>query len=162
MLSKSIPCIFVGGPIQNAIGLDGIFNIQVRNLIETVLKILKKANYRILSAHTYENFGEMDVSNKFQEVCARDFQWMKECDLFLAVLPLDSKGEVISSSGTSVELGWASAMRKPIILVRHSAQKYSHLIAGLNVMTHVAEVYINEKNFEVVLCHAVDSCLNKN
>lgn len=162
MSSKSLLRVLVGGPFQNAISPDGVFNSKIRQLIETVLRTIKKANYLILSAHIYENFGEMDVSNKYQEVCARDYEWMKECDLFIAILPLDSEGEVIHSSGTTVELGWASAIGKPIVLVRDPAPKYSHLVAGLSVVTQVTEVYINEKDFEVALCHAVDRCLNKN
>ncbi len=161
MSSISLPCVFVGGPVQNAIGLDGVFNAEIRHLIESVLKALKKANYRIISSHVYEDFGKMDVSGKFREVCARDYQWMRECDLFLAILPLDSTGEVISSSGTSVELGWASAMEKPIVLVRDPAPKYSHLIAGLDAVTQVTEVYINEKDFEAVLCYAVAQILKQ-
>lgn len=154
-MSKSLPRVLVGGPIQNAIGLDGVFNAEIRHLIESVLKALKKANYHIISSHIYENFGEMDVHGKFREVCARDYQWMRECDLFLAILPLDSNGKMICTSGTSVELGWASAMGKPIVLVRDPAPKYSHLIAGLSVVTRVTEVYINEKDFEEVLCYTV-------
>lgn len=154
-MSKNFPCVFVGGPIQNAIGPDGVFYTEVRQLIESVLEVLKKANYRIISSHIYEDFGKMDVSGKYQEVCFRDYQWMRECDLFLAILPLDSEGKVISTSGTSVELGWASALGKPIILVRDPAPKYSHLVAGLDVVTQVTEVYINEKDFEMVLCNAM-------
>lgn len=154
-MSKPLHCVFVGGPIQNAIGPDGVFNAEIRHLIESVSKALKKANCHIISAHVYENFGEMDVRGKFQDVCARDYQWMRECDLFLAILPLASNGKVICTSGTFVELGWASAMGKPIVLVRDPAPKYSHLIEGLDVVTQVAEMYINEKDFEEVLCHTV-------
>ena len=154
-MSKPLPCVFVGGPIQNAIGPDGIFNVEIGHLIKSVLKALKKASCHIVSAHVYENFGEMDVRGKFQQVCARDYQWMRECDLFLAILPLDSHGKAIYTSGTFVELGWASAMGKPIVLVRDPAPKYSHLIAGLDAVTRVAEVYINEKKFEEVLCQTV-------
>ena len=97
----------------------------------------------------------MDVNGKSREVCSRDYQWMRECDIFIAILPLDSNGEMISTSGTSVELGWASAMGKPIVLVRDPAPKYSHLVLGLDVVTQVTEVYIDEEHFEVALCHAV-------
>lgn len=160
-MSESLPCILVGGPIQNAISIDGVFDMEIRHLIECVLKALEKANYHVLSSHVYENFGGMDVRGKSREVCARDYQWMQECDLFLAIFPLDSKGNAISTSGTCVELGWASAMGKPIVVVRDSAPKYSHLIVGLDAVTQVTEVYINEKNFEMVVCHAVAQILDQ-
>lgn len=156
-------CIFVGGPMQNAVSVENRFNPEVRLLIEKVLNILEKNQYNILSAHRYENYGEMDVSGKYEQVCSRDYNWMNACDLFAAVLPLDSNGDVICSSGTSVELGWASAKGKPIILIRDVAPKYSHLVAGLNAVTRVAEVYINEKEgaeFEKVFCNAIGQLLN--
>jgi nucleoside 2-deoxyribosyltransferase len=103
-------------------------------------RLLRRQGHKVLSAHLYENFGEMDVSGRVQEVCSRDFQWMRQCDLFVAVLPLDRDGNVICSSGTSVELGWASAMGKPIVLVCDPEAKYSHLVIGLDAVARVATV----------------------
>jgi nucleoside 2-deoxyribosyltransferase len=156
---ESMSRVFVGGPIQKAINRTGAFDTEIRQVIETVLDVVNKANYQVLSAHVYERFGEMDVQGQFREVCARDYKWMQECDLFIAIFPLDSHGKAICTSGTSVELGWASAMGKPIILVRDPAPKYSHLIMGLDVVTQVMEVYINEQDFETLLCQAMTQML---
>lgn len=151
--------IFVGGPIQNAIGQDGSFCARTRFAIERSIAGLRHRGYKVLSAHLYENFGEMDMCGKCQEVCSRDFQWMRQCDLFVAVLPLDRGGNVICSSGTSVELGWASVMGKPIVLVCDPEAKYSHLVIGLDAVARVAKIDINGRDFDTALCGAVAAML---
>lgn len=153
-------CVFVGGPIQHAFDLDGVFHVQTRSAIELSIASLRDQGYRVLSAHEYESFGEMDVSGKFHEVCSRDFQWIRRCDVFVAVLPLDENGKVIYSAGTSVELGWASAMGKPIVLVCDPAPIYSHLVIGLDVVTRTSKVDINRVDLGSALCDAVASLLD--
>jgi nucleoside 2-deoxyribosyltransferase len=151
--------VFVGGPIQYAVRPDGSFDSGTRTIIEQVIAALAERGNKVLSAHRYERFGQMDVSGKFREVCLRDYGWMKECDLFVAVLPLDANGNVIVSSGTSIELGWASAMGKPIILVCDPAPKYSHLIIGLDAVANTLKIDINRPDLTSVLCAGVDRML---
>ena len=151
MLAKQV-CLFVGGPIQYATRSDGSFHGETRAVIERIVAALVERGHKILSAHLHERFGEMDVSGKFQEVCSRDYRWMLQCDLFVAVLPLDGKGNVIFSSGTSIELGWASAMGKPIILVCDPAPKYSHLIIGLDAIANVIKIDINRTDLTAAVC----------
>lgn len=139
--------VFVGGPIQHAIDSQGRFHIQVKTTISTIISDLRSNGYVILSAHEHENFGEMDVRGKSLEVCARDLEWMKECAVFVAVLPIDQNGEAICSMGTAVELGWASAMGKPIIIVCDPMLVYSHLINGLGAVARVVTVDINRTDF---------------
>jgi hypothetical protein len=148
--------VFVGGPIQHAIGLDGCFADGCRTVIERVISGLTAEGHKIFSAHLTERFGEMDVSGKFQEVCARDYRWMRQCDVFVALLPLDANGDVIVSNGTSVELGWASAMGKPIVIVCDSAPKYSHLIIGLDAIARVVKVDIGRPDLAAAVCDAID------
>lgn len=147
--------VFVGGPIQKAVSPDGSFHALTRSAIETAIDGLRKRGYRVLSAHEYENFGEMDVSKKFQEVCSRDFQWMKQCNVFVAVLPVDENGKVVYSTGTFVELGWASAMGKPIVIVCDPAPIYSHLVIGLDAVARVKKIDINRKDLGSTICCAV-------
>ena len=147
--------VFVGGPIQYAIDQRGIFHAPIRYAIELVISGLANLGCQILSAHQHEGFGEMDVSGKFQEVCARDFQWMQQCDIFVAVLPLDETGTVVHSAGTSVELGWASAIGKPIVLICDPAPVYSHLVIGLGAVSEVVKIDINRPDLARALCEVV-------
>jgi nucleoside 2-deoxyribosyltransferase len=121
-----------------------------------VISGLAEEGHQILSAHLHEGFGEMDVSGKFQEVCARDYRWMRQCDVFVAVLPLDANGNVVVSNGTSVELGWASAIGKPIVIVCDPAPKYSHLVIGLDAIARVVKVDIGRPDLAVAVCDAID------
>lgn len=154
-------CVFVGGPIQYAIDGDGLFHAPTRSILNTVLEGLRKQGIRVLSAHEHEDFGEMDVSGKFQEVCLRDFKWMEQCDVFVAVLPLDGNGKVIYSAGTSVELGWASAMGKPIVLICDPAPVYSHLLVGLDAVARVIKIDINQTDLITTLQNVVIALLKQ-
>ena len=152
-------CVFVGGPIQHAINAEGVFHALTRSTIEAAIASLRSRGYRVISAHQHENFGERDVSGKFQDICSRDFQWMRQCDIFVAVLPLDGNGKVIHSAGTSVELGWASAMNKPIVLICDPSPIYSHLVIGLDAVARVAKIDINRGDMGSLLCDTVIALL---
>jgi nucleoside 2-deoxyribosyltransferase len=67
---------------------------------------------------------------------------MQKCDVFIALLPKSSDGKLARSDGTHVELGWASALGKPIILVVDSdvEGETSHLVKGLGAVAHVTRV----------------------
>ena len=154
-------CVFVGGPIQHAIGADGCFDDGIRRVIERVISGLVEQGHKVLSAHLHERFGEMDGRGKFQEVCARDYRWMRQCDAFVAVLPLDANGNVVVSNGTSVELGWASAMGKPIVIVCDPAPKYSHLIIGLDAIADVVKIDIDRPDLAAAVCEAIGQFLSR-
>lgn len=134
--------IFVGGAIQHATTLKNTFNQDIRDLLEFVICELEKNSYKVLSAHRYESYGKLDVSNQEIMVCKRDFGWMKECDLFIAVLPEGRDGYSIRTDGTCVELGWASSMKKPVVILTSENTKYSHLIKGLPAVASVEFVDI--------------------
>lgn len=143
-MSESQACVFVGGPIQYAVDTtSGKFDPPTRNAIEECITALTSRGIKVLSAHLHENFGEIDVSGMSLEVCTRDFAWMGRCDAFVAVLPLGASGEPIPTAGTSVELGWASAMGKPIVLVCAQTQNYSHLVIGLEAIAPVKRIDIH-------------------
>ena len=160
MFAKQV-CTFIGGPIQHATRPDGSFHAGTRTIIEQVIAAVGGLGHKVLSAHVHERFGELDVSGKFQEVCSRDYRWMLQCDLFLAVLPLDETGSVILSSGTAIELGWASALNKSIILVCDPAARYSHLIIGLDAIADVVKVDINRNDLPTAVCEAVAQALGR-
>lgn len=137
--------VFVGGPIQYAINNSGGFDAPLKLLVESTLSILDMSGYVTLSAHRHEGFGKLDVSDQQREVCSRDRAWMEECDCFVAILPSTLEGYPIRTEGTAVELGWASALGKKIIILQDPKAIYSHLIAGLESVADVT--YIDIKDF---------------
>ncbi len=118
--------IFVGGPIQHAIMSHG-FKSDVQHLIETSISTLKADGHTIFSAHVAERFGELTETFTPKSIWQRDRKWMGECDLFVAVLPSDGTGALLRTDGTFIELGWASALKKPIIVM---TERFDSIIAS--------------------------------
>jgi nucleoside 2-deoxyribosyltransferase len=126
--------VFIGGPIQYA--LKGhYFNPTIKEILEKVISEVESSGFQVFSAHRTEGYGEMDVTDMESVICIRDFNWMKACDIFVAVLPsLDNESHSVRTDGTCVELGWSSVLGKKVILIKSKSVKYSHLIEGLGAI----------------------------
>ncbi|OZC92069.1 hypothetical protein CH254_04670 [Rhodococcus sp. 06-412-2C] len=136
--------IFVGGPIQHAILPDG-FASPVRTPIATALSVAEAHGANTFSAHRVEEFGLSTASFTPSQVSVRDFRWMKKCDVFVPVLPVvDDK--LVRTDGTHIELGWASALGRPIVIITDQpfSASASHLLKGLNEVGRVEVLPISE------------------
>ncbi|MFF3645571.1 nucleoside 2-deoxyribosyltransferase [Streptomyces sp. NPDC002564] len=124
--------VFVGGPIQHAIRDDG-FHRPLRHAIRDIIDAVTAARGTVFSAHVAEKFGVDTPLFSPDQVSVRDIGWMRRCDVFVPVLPVDANGELMRTDGTHVELGWASALGKPILVVTPlpMAANASHLLRGL-------------------------------
>jgi nucleoside 2-deoxyribosyltransferase len=122
--------------MQHAVDDDG-FDPRLRHLLSSVIKVLESNNISVFSAHMAENFGGHDASGQAGAVAQRDFRWMLECDVYLAVLPAGTDNASYRSDGTYVELGWASALGKPILLATSSSVDHSLLVQGLGSIGRV-------------------------
>lgn len=138
--------IFVGGPIQYASRDEG-FDLSLQKLIVSVIGILENAAFRVLSAHLSEQFGAAEGPFLPQEVTRRDYNWMQECDLYIAILPVRNSVPY-RTDGTHIELGWAAALKRPVAIIGASplGEEYSHLVRGLGELTAVAT--LNEAEVE--------------
>src|SRR5579863_48184 len=120
--------IFLGGPFSAAMkttarGVE--FNDRLKFAIEEVLACISDLGCRVFSSHVTDQYGaEFDASTMVK----RDNHWVKECDLYVALLPLDDAGLPYRTDGTFVELGLALAYQKKIVLaiedVDHAAWSY--------------------------------------
>lgn len=143
MSEQKFPVVFVGGPIQHA-SILGQFSGGIKAIIEEILNGLEHQGAQVLSAHRYEGYGAMDVEGMHDMVAARDFAWMNQCSIFVAVLPDNDDGSPVRTDGTCVELGWASALGKPVVVVRSLTGSHSHLVKGLGSVTSVVEVALKD------------------
>jgi nucleoside 2-deoxyribosyltransferase len=83
----------------------------------------------VFSAHINEEFGRSALA---PDACVpSDYAAMVACDLVVAY-----PGNPVSS-GVSVELGWASALHKPIYVFDDNAATYSPMIEALWTVTPV-------------------------
>ncbi|WP_430382090.1 hypothetical protein [Streptomyces sp. P10-4] len=124
--------VFVGGPIQHAILSTGFVG-GLQSAITTAIGTVTEHGATVFSAHVVEKFGEQTAAFTPEQVSVRDFRWMKKCDVFVPVLPLLDDGTLRRTDGTHVELGWATALGRPIVMITKQpfAESASHLLKGL-------------------------------
>jgi nucleoside 2-deoxyribosyltransferase len=134
---------FVGGPMQHAEHPDG-FDPHLRHLLSSIIKSLETDHIEVLSAHVTEEFGGYDARGQAGPVTQRDFNWMRMCDIYIAVLPAGADHLSYRSDGTYVELGWASALRKPIVLVSDPGVEHSVVVQGLGALCEVYFVALED------------------
>ncbi len=100
--------------------------------ITQCLTLLRGHGCSVFSAHEREDFGRDLMS---PSLCTRlDFEEMVQSDLMVALMDNDS-------FGVCVELGWASALNKPIILVIPDGKSFvSPLVEGIGQISKMSVV----------------------
>jgi nucleoside 2-deoxyribosyltransferase len=93
---------------------------------------LINAGAEVFSAHHNESWGLGWLTA--HECTPLDYQAMQDADLVCALVGSPASG------GVTVELGWASAWRKPVLAVLDGAAQYTPLIDGLHTITSVEYV----------------------
>lgn len=155
--------IFVGGPIQYALASKD-FDQSLKSLISSVIEQLSSNGCNIFSAHVAEKFGVDTHLFDPDKVTRRDFAWMQACDAFIVILPSAEDGQPYRSDGTHVELGWASALGKPVIVLTHEhcVKKFSHLVQGLGELTSVIiadmEKVLVSEAYLITLLYSLTDC----
>ncbi|PHM48398.1 nucleoside 2-deoxyribosyltransferase [Xenorhabdus miraniensis] len=156
--------VFIGGPIQHALKrrvLDN--NLQVH--LKSAIHQLESLGAEVFSAHRTEQFGGTTHLFTPEEVAQRDRQWMEQCDIFVAILPVcPQQKQLIRTDGTHIELGWASTLRRPIILVTEKPfdNSASHLLKGLSAIAQVHHLPLNDfEHNPALLSHTIQSIAEK-
>ncbi|MGW1729051.1 nucleoside 2-deoxyribosyltransferase [Streptomyces sp. NPDC002306] len=118
------PVVFIGGPFKGAVNSKtGVLAHGLRNRYRRLIRFYEESGWEVLNAHREEGWG---LSMVPAAACTeRDFRWMSSCDLFVA-FPGDP-----ASPGTHIEIGWASAMGRPTILLLEEQGKHAALVTGL-------------------------------
>ncbi|MEU9349884.1 nucleoside 2-deoxyribosyltransferase [Streptomyces griseoloalbus] len=137
--------VFVGGPIQHAILKNGFVG-QLQDAITTAIQTVTENGANVFSAHVVEKFGADTASFTPEQVSVRDFRWMKKCDVFVPVLPVQEDQILRRTDGTHVELGWATALGRPIVLITKQpfVESASHLLKGLHRVGSVQHIDFDE------------------
>lgn len=131
-LPKTNKRVFLAAPFTKHLKVDG-FDKSAFNNITSLISLLRELGYSVFSAHEREAFGEILMT---PETCTLlDFKEMNQCDIVIALI-------TDNSFGVSLELGWASALKKSIILYRKEGQPFSSpLIEGIGEITDSINVY---------------------
>lgn len=129
---------------------SGLIEKENIDFIMRVIKELKGMGHSVFSAQLREEFGAklMNADSATYE----DFNEMRSSDLVLAF-----PGQFPISGGVHVELGWASALGKRIILFLHKDQDYSPMVEGLHTVSNVKYISFGDESKEEFLLKIFDS-----
>lgn len=112
------PRVFLGGPFSTALKKvsDGLrfADETLRANIEAALAAVRSTDVELLSSHVTDGWGEIDYDVDFAE---RDLRWVEYCDTYIALLPEDAAGQPHRTDGTFIEIGYAMATGKDVVLV---------------------------------------------
>jgi nucleoside 2-deoxyribosyltransferase len=129
----SATSVFVAGPFTAAIDREtGELLARDRTRIEALITRFESEGYEVFNAHRREAWGKAFLT---PDECTRlDFEEISRADVMIAF-----PGHP-SSPGTHIELGWASALGKPIVLLLDPGVEYAFLVRGLPTITRVVSV----------------------
>jgi len=142
MSPRPLKCFF-GAPFSEALEIvDGKvlgFSPHLHKKWTIVYNALRKECGEVWSSHVAEEFGKKIHED---EIINRDLRWLMDCDVFVALLPLDESGRPYRSDGLLMECGSALAIEKPMILIteRLMTEKRSYFLAGLQRRKNVVSI----------------------
>lgn len=126
--------IFIAFPFTAVIDKEnGVVNKKTKSFLNKFRNMLIKQNFDVFLAHYREKWG---LNLMLPDICTPlDLKEMKEADLVIAFPDV--------SGGVHIELGWASILNKPIILMLDDKLDYSPLVLGLNKITDTSIIYFD-------------------
>lgn len=125
--------VFVAGPFKALVdSTTGTMHAPDRGRLTALMERLEHDGYQVDNAHRREQWGAAFLS---PEQCTRlDFEEISASDVLVAFPGAPP------SPGTHIELGWASALGKPIVAVVETGQDHAFLVRGLHVVADVTYV----------------------
>jgi hypothetical protein len=131
----------------------GILKNNVREFLVEIRNELICNGHDVFLAHYREDWGEKLMGPL--ECTPKDFDEMRNTELVIAF-----PGSPISG-GVHIELGWASALGKKIILMLDKNQIYSPLVEGLMTITKVETYQYEALRFENIMPNIIDLVAQK-
>ncbi|KAB1922112.1 nucleoside 2-deoxyribosyltransferase [Micromonospora sp. ALFpr18c] len=122
--ATDITSVFVAGPFWALVDVDtGTVSGSARDRIESVLSHYDAKGATVYNAHRREAWGAaMLEPHQFTKL---DYDEIAASDVVVGF------PGVPASPGTHVEIGWASAMGKPMVLLLEEGVEYAGLVEGL-------------------------------
>lgn len=136
--------IFLAAPFTQYISSDGVMAGDMKELLLELVGCFRDQGWRVFLAHEREDWGR---SLYPPETCTPlDLEEMRTAEVVVCIPG--------TSGGVHVELGWASALRKPILLLLEEGRSYSPLVQGLHEVTPVRRESLNANGLK-------DRCLRQ-
>lgn len=122
--------VFIGGPFKQLVDpATGVISDVHRVRIETLIDFFESAGSSVYNSHRRESWGAKFLSPR--DATLLDFNEIRSSELFVAF------PGVPSSPGTHIEIGWASALGVPSILLLEDQGEYAFLVTGLEDLSNV-------------------------
>lgn len=134
--------VFVAGPFFKLVdSVTGRMPHGQRERFERLIDHFESSGCLVFNAHKREKWGEAFLEP--DEFTRLDYDEIAASDVLVAVPgPPDSLG-------THIELGWASALGKPIVLLLERDEDYARMIYGLRRIAPTAIVQTVDGRFEM-------------
>ncbi|WP_106767830.1 nucleoside 2-deoxyribosyltransferase [Paenibacillus faecalis] len=129
--------VFLAFPFTKLLSANNVFDEFMKNSLLRIIHALEKEGHSVFSAQFREEFGEKLMTPEVATYL--DYNEMLNTDLVVAF-----PGWKPISGGVHVELGWASSMKKPIILFLHEEEDYTPMVTGLYKVTDVHYIKFND------------------
>lgn len=122
--------IFIACPISKYLNGDEFTDEYFKTFMENVYSLCIEYTPNVFLALEREKYGK----NLMTDICTvLDIEEMKSSDFVIAI-PDDSMG-------VAVELGWASVLKKQILLILNDHQRYTPLISGMGDITNTTIIH---------------------
>ncbi|MFB7662628.1 hypothetical protein ACFC1R_01595 [Kitasatospora sp. NPDC056138] len=145
--------VFLAAPLMRLTGpADSVVTLASRTRLTTLRSTLLRSGAAVYSAHHSDAWT---VAGRAPEPrVPSDFRALQTADLVFAYVgaPL--------SAGVSLELGWASALRKPVVLLVDEAITHNPLIATIEQVAPVLPLVFDDTWSQEALRHTVETALD--
>ena len=127
--------VFIAGPFTNALNRSSKFDNIVKEHIEYIIEVVISSGHKYFSAHMRENWGvNLDSPDSLAQT---DINEMRHCSHLIVYW-----GKKISI-GVCIEIGFAIACNKPVLLIKNINSIESDFYKGLISLGHIKEVHWN-------------------
>jgi nucleoside 2-deoxyribosyltransferase len=128
--------VFVGGPFFQLVDPDtGLMPPAAQERITRIIAHFEDQGAKVYNAHRRESWGAEFLTAP--ECTKLDFTEISQSDVFVAY------PGVPVSPGTHVEVGWASALGKPMVLLLERDAKHTFLVTGLETIANVEFIWFD-------------------
>ncbi len=147
--------IFFAAPFTKIINSnDGLVDPEFRMWINTIVQKLRTFGHIVFLAHEREEWGaKLDPPEKALKL---DWEEIEESDIVLAYIGNPP------SPGVQMEIGYASALQKPIVVFSVNNEEIPYLTKGLSAVTNTTfkEIKKPEDAAEILLNAINAICIN--
>jgi nucleoside 2-deoxyribosyltransferase len=120
---------FIAAPFRGKINpITNEVDESYKEFITDLIKWLEKKGVSVFSAHRREEWGRKKYSN--ENIVCTDYDALQHCDVFIAYV------DNTKSIGVPIEIGWASAMDKKIIIISTNNCEVPFFMKGLSAICH--------------------------